>query len=441
MKTVKKVEHTPFIQPRKRVAAYARVSCDKQTMLQSMSAQISYYNSLIQRHPEWEFAGIYADDPISGTKDRRAEFMCLVEDCREGKIDMIFTKSISRFARNTLTTLATVRELKELGIDVFFEKENIHSLSEDGELLLTVLASYAQEESRSVSENCKWRIRKKFEEGRPNTGNMLGYRLVEGKLHIVPDEAEIVRQIFADYLAGFGRQAIAKKLYITGFATLRGGRWSINSIRRILTNEKYTGTMLLQKTYVQDHISKKRVDNHGELPMYKVEQSHEAIISKSDFDAVQAEIARRAALHAPSSTEKTISVFTSKIVCEKCGHNFHLRHTAIGTKYDKLAWMCSTFDKLGKSVCDAQQIPDYILRAKCAEILGLSDFDEQVFRAQIAEIRVPAHNTLVFVFKSGPRVEAHWQNPSRCESWTPEMKQAARERQEKINLERRKSSE
>ena len=189
MAIVTKIDALPQIKRRKRVAAYARVSDGKDAMRHSLSAQISYYNALIQRHIEWEFAGVYADDPVSGTGDSRKEFQRMLVDCRNGKLDMLITKSITRFARNTLVTLETVRELKALGIDVFFEKENIHSLSNDGELMLSILASYAQEESRSVSENCKWRIRKDFRAGKVSGMKMLGYRLNDGVLTIIPEEA------------------------------------------------------------------------------------------------------------------------------------------------------------------------------------------------------------------------------------------------------------
>ena len=184
----------------KRVAAYARVSSDKDAAVHSLSSQISYYNEYISNHVGWEFVGVYADEGITGTKDNRPEFVRMLEDCRKGKIDLVITKSITRFARNTVVLLDTIRELKLLEIDVFFEKENMHSISKNGELMLTLLAMYAEEESRSASENQKWRIRKMFEEGRPNTGRMLGYYLKDGQLTIIPEEAEVVRMIFKDYL-------------------------------------------------------------------------------------------------------------------------------------------------------------------------------------------------------------------------------------------------
>ena len=234
--TIKRTTLQPI--QRKRVAAYARVSSGKDAMLHSLSAQISYYNSYIGKRGDWEFAGIYADEAITGTKEARPEFQRLLEDCRSKKIDMVITKSITRFARNTVTLLKAVRELKLLEIDVYFEKENIHSLSADGEFMLTILASYAQEESRSVSENLKWRIRKMFAQGRPNTGNMLGYRLIDGKLHVIPEEAEIVKTIFSDYLSGMGIYSIIKKLNTAGILTKNGSLWCEAALQKILRNEK-----------------------------------------------------------------------------------------------------------------------------------------------------------------------------------------------------------
>ena len=441
MTTITKLAPLPQITRRKRTAAYARVSAGKDSMRHSLSAQISYYSALIQRHIEWEFVGVYADDPVSGTKDNRAEFQRLLTDCRAGKIDLIITKSITRFARNTLTTLETVRELKNLGIDIFFEKENIHSMSGDGEFMLSLLASYAQEESRSVSENCKWRIRKMFQAGRPNTGNMLGYRLKDGTLHIVPEEAEIVKQIFTDYLSGMGVQAICKKLNAAGIATMCGGPWVGCTINNILHNEKYTGDMILQKTFQKDHISKKRCINHGELPKYLVENSHEPIISRDTFEQVQREIANRAVKYSPPKTLPNTYPLTGKIVCENCGQHYRRKHSNAGGKYEKIVWICATFNIQGKDFCSSQQIPEDILMTKTAEVLGLSEFDLEVFANKISKIKVSDHNQLIFVFKDGHEKEVIWQNPSRRHSWTEEMKQTARERQKKRIEKRRNSHE
>ena len=211
-KQVTKVAQIPKLQRKKQVAAYARVSSGKDAMLHSLSAQVSYYNDLIQKEDGWEFVGVYADEAITGTKEGRADFQRMLTDCRNGKIDMIITKSISRFARNTVTLLETVRMLKALEVDVFFEEQNIHTMSADGELMLTILASYAQEESRSASENQKWRIKKNFEEGMPWCGRTLGYRIRDGQYYIIPDEAEIVRRIYREYLDGAGPNGIANRL-------------------------------------------------------------------------------------------------------------------------------------------------------------------------------------------------------------------------------------
>ena len=255
-KVIRKMEaDIPSLPLRKRVAAYARVSSGKDAMLHSLSAQVSYYSEHIQRNPEWSYAGVYVDEALTGTKDNREGFQRLLADCRAGKIDMVLTKSISRFARNTVTLLETVRELKTLGVDVYFEEQNIHSLSGDGELMLTILASYAQEESRSVSENCKWRIRQKFQQGIPVTTPLTGYRIHKGEFIIAPEQAAIIRMIFEDYAAGMGRNAIRRKLLGMGVRGLFGGEWSDADMRALLSNEKYAGDVIMQKYYRKDHLT------------------------------------------------------------------------------------------------------------------------------------------------------------------------------------------
>jgi len=437
---VTKIEALPQIKRRKRVAAYARVSDGKDAMRHSLSAQISYYNALIQRRIEWEFCGVYADDPVSGTQNNRSEFQRMLADCRAGKIDILITKSITRFARNTLVTLETVRELKALGIDVFFEKENIHSLSNDGELMLSILASYAQEESRSVSENCKWRIRKDFRAGKVSGMKMLGYRLNDGVLTIIPEEAALVQDIFSDYLSGMGIEAIMKKLRARGFPI------SKNGIAGILRNEKYQGDMCLQKSFISDHISKRKVKNTGQLPQFYVTESHEAIIDRETFTAVQAEISRRAALHQPrlrspendplrrvweeSATGRFLThPLTGLIKCGICGSPYKRKYAAAGTKYEKIVWICSTFNSLGKSACPSQQIPENILDAKTEEAGGFE---------RLIEIRVPGSGKLKFIYEDR-EIDLTWSNPSRRHSWTEQMKQVARDRQNKIIEERRRN--
>ena len=423
---------------RKRVAAYARVSGGKDAQLHSLSTQISYYNSYIGSRGDWELAGIYADEAFTGTKENRPEFQRMLSDCKAGKIDMIITKSITRFARNTVTLLSTVRDLKSLDIDVFFEKENIHTLSADGELMLTLLASFAQEESRSASENQKWRIKKLFEQGRATGGNMLGYRFKDGEFNVVPEEAEIVKQIFSDFLSGMGMNSIVKKMNHSGIPAKRGRSWSEKTISSILRNEKYMGDLLLQKCYHSDHINKKKVKNHGERPMYYVENDHEPIISREMFEQVQQEIKRRKEKYSVNSEAPKLDLFSGMIHCMVCDRNFRHKTANANTKYEKTVWRCATFDTRGCNVCPAQQIPEDILIAKTSEVLGITDFDRETLMTKIKEIRVPRHNFLVYVFHDGHVKEVTWQHKSRKESWTEEMKQKAREKSLALAAERKK---
>ena len=302
MRVVQKLT-PPVVQlpTRKRVAAYARVSHKKEKSLRSLSAQVSHYNNYIQKHTEWEYAGVYVDEALTGTRDDRKEFQRLMQDCRDGKIDIILTKSISRFARNTVTTLETVRELKALHVDVWFERENIRSMSGDGELMLTILASFAQEESLANSENMKWRFKKRFEQGRPSSTVMLGYKLVGEQFVIIPEEAEIVRFIFTEFVNGATRMEILEKLQASDYRPKNGGIWHYSSINEILRNEKYSGTLVLQKYYRENHITKKAVRNKGELPKFRVENNHPAIIPMEMFNQAQAILA---ALYRPRKPRK-----------------------------------------------------------------------------------------------------------------------------------------
>ena len=395
---VRKIEPVlPALPAKKRVAAYARVSSGKDAMLHSLSAQVSYYSGYIQRHKDWQYVGVYADEAITGTKESRSEFQRLLDDCRAGLIDMIITKSISRFARNTLTLLEVTRELKELGIDVYFEKENLHSISEDGELMLTILASFAQEESLSVSENCKWRIRNNYKDGIPNTFNILGYDFHKGVLTVNKQEAETVRMIFEWYISGMGRLAIVKKLKSLGIKPKNNGEWDSRKIKEILCNEKYVGDLLLQKVFVADHLTKKNVPNNGELPKYYVKDNHEAIIDRELFDRVQEEIKRREKQYSAKSKTTAIYPYTGKIVCNNCGKRFHRKMNNSGTKYQKAVWICSTYNTMGKEYCNAKQIPEYVLDSLTAE------FDKEIDTI----IAYPNH-VLKFIFNDNTIVEKEW---------------------------------
>ena len=238
----------------KRVAAYARVSSGKDAMLHSLSSQVSYYSALIQKHTGWLYCGVYADEAFTGTKDGRDGFQSLLAECRAGNIDMVITKSISRFARNTVTLLETVRELKALGVDVYFEEQNIHTMSSDGELMMTILASYAQEESRSASENQKWRIRRGFERGElVNLRFLFGYKIEKGRVAVDPEKAAVVQEVFRRALEGESLTSLAIDLNRRGFTGVLGGKWNSMRIREMLSNEKYLGNALLQKQYRNNH--------------------------------------------------------------------------------------------------------------------------------------------------------------------------------------------
>ena len=396
---------------KKRVAAYCRVSSGKDAMLHSLSAQVSYYSDYIQKHG-WEYAGVYADEALTGTKDNRENFQRLLADCRKGTVQMVITKSISRFARNTVTLLETVRELKALGVDVFFEEQNIHTMSADGELMLTILASYAQEESLSVSENMKWRIRKNFENGKPWSGFILGYRFQNGQFAVVPEEAEIIKRIFREYLDGLGATAIMKGLNEDGILTRTGKPWRTEGVLKILRNYNYTGNLILQKTYRENHLTKRKMKNNGEKPQYHAVGTHEAIIDLATFEAVQEEIARRAEHYSGKKTTVATYPFTGLIVCANCGKHYKRKTTATG-----IVWICSTYNTHGKKACASKAIPESVLYELTADT-PIGD---------LTAIRAEKDNTLVFCFKNGERTVKRWKDRSRRESWTEEMKEKARQ--------------
>lgn len=423
------VSKPPKLERKKRVAAYARVSSGKDAMLHSLSAQVSHYSELIQRNGDWLYAGVYADEAKTGVKDSRADFQRLIADCHAGKIDMVITKSISRFARNTVTLLQTVRDFKAWGVDIFFEEQNIHTMSGDGELMMTILASYAQEESRSASENQKWRIKRNFEEGMPWNGAMLGYRLKNGRYEIIPEEADLVRRIYDEYLSGDGYLTIAKRLNEDGILSRFGKKWGQSVISKILSNYTYTGNLILQKTFRENHITKKTIVNNGELPKYHAEDAHDAIIDMDTFQAVQAEKERRAKRFNKKPTPRTTYPFSGLLVCDNCGKNYRRKTTKTG-----IVWVCGTFNTLGKSVCASKQIPEAMLQQVTADVLGVKAFTREQLHSLIQSIRVCNGNILVFQFQDGSEVTRTWKDRSRAESWTDEMREAARRK----NLERSK---
>lgn len=335
---------------KKKVAAYARVSMETEQLKHSLSAQISHYSELIQSNPEWEYVGVYADDGITGRNTKgRKEFKRLIADCEEGKVDLILVKSISRFARDTVDTLRITRRLKTLGIDVFFERESIHSLSDEGELMLTLLASFAQQESVSIGENVKWGIRKGFKDGKPNGHKPpFGYRWNGEKYVVIPDQGKIVKEVFNRYLAGESAHSIMHTLEKRGVVGQKGIPIDETTIKFMVTNYSYAGDMVLQKNYINDE--KKRRINHGELPMYVIEDMYEPIVSKEDV--VRAiEIRQERAENMPNKNP-VLTKYSGKMKCGYCGCSVSRRTRHNGNK----VWACNTKERKGKSMCNLKHI-------------------------------------------------------------------------------------
>lgn len=383
----------PSVKNKKRVAAYARVSMETDMLLHSLSAQISYYSSIIQKNPEWEYAGVYADEGITGTSTiHRNEFNRLVADCEAGKIDMVVVKSISRFARDTVDCLNTTRHLKSLGIAVYFEREKINSLSDDGELLLTLLASFAQEESRSISENIKWSTRKRFEKGIPNGHKApYGYWWDGEMFRIIPEQGEVVRTIYRRYLAGESAYGIAKNLAEKGVKGQMGKPIEQTTVKDILSNISYTGTMALQKHYFTEDHARRR--NKGELPMYLVDEMFEPLISEADYEKVL-EIRQR---RADESRNKDVqfTIFSGRIKCGFCGCGISRR-----TAGKKKRWVCNTRERKGMDICDCRPISEEELMDAAIQALGDTSLDEKRFKREINKVII-YNDSVDFLFESG----------------------------------------
>lgn len=346
---------------KKRVCAYIRVSSDKEAQLDSLENQEAYFIRKYAQETGCEFVGIYSDVGISGTSENRPAFQEMLNACMCGEIDLIHTKSISRFARNTVTVLEVSRQLKSLGIGIYFEEQDINTMSAEGELMLTVLASFAQEESYNISENQKWAIQKKFARGDVmiNTNRFLGYdKDKDGNLIINEKEAEIVRMIFRMYLGGDGTFRIAKKLNELGIPTVTGKQWHETTIRGMLKNEKYKGDCLLQKYYVPK-VGGATVANDGKVQSYYITGNHEAIIPKEEWDAVQ-RLRKERAEERNIDTKNTQKFknrypLSGKLICPYCGK--HLRRLYA---YKKYVWACSTYIDKGKKVCRGIRIPECV---------------------------------------------------------------------------------
>lgn len=346
-----------------RVAAYCRVSTDEEEQLTSYEAQQNYYTDYIMKNRDWTMAGIFADEGITGTSARkRPEFLRMIRLCKKKKIDVVLTKSISRFARNTVDCLNYIRVLKELGIAVIFEKENINTLESDSEILITMMGAFAQAESESISANVRWGKRQAMREGKA----IMQYKKLyafrkgdDGEPEVIPEQAEVVVDIYNQYLMGASLRMIKEKLEANGVLNVSGGtEWTLSAIRSILTNEKYCGDVLLQKTYISDCISRKVIKNTGQLPMYLVQNHHEGIVSRETFDAVQTEIARRNAGKSPSKKNAPTGMasysskyaLSERLVCGECG-TLYRRCTWSKKGKKRVVWRCVSRLDYGTKYC------------------------------------------------------------------------------------------
>jgi len=341
--TISKYTAAPINSTKKRrVAGYARVSTDHEEQATSYEAQVDYYTNYIKGRDDWEFAGIYTDEGISATNTKKREgFRKMIADAKAGKIDLIVTKSVSRFARNTVDSLTTVRELKDRGIEIYFEKENIWTLDSKGELLITIMSSLAQEESRSISENVTWGHRKRFADGKVSFAysTFLGLdKGPDGTIVVNREEAKTVKLIFSLFLEGMTPHAIALELTRRGIKTPRGkDKWNQQTVRRMLSNEKYKGDALLQKEFTVDFLQKKHKKNEGEVPQYYVEGNHEAIIEPRVFDLVQAELVKRT----KGGRYSGVSIFSNKIRCADCGGWYGSKIWHSTDQYRKVIYRCN----------------------------------------------------------------------------------------------------
>lgn len=347
-----------------RVAAYCRVSTDDEEQLTSYEAQKNYYTDKIMTNKDWTMAGIFADEGITGTSARkRPEFLRMIRHCKQGKIDIILTKSISRFARNTVDCLNYIRALKELSIAVIFEKENINTLEADSEILITMLGAFAQSESESISSNVRWGKRQAMKEGKATIQYkyLYGYRKgADGKPEIIPEQAEIVRKIYDLFLSGTSIRGIKENLEQNNIRNIDGEvKWARNAINSILTNEKYCGDVLLQKTYIDDCINKKVKKNTGQLPMYLVQNHHEGIISRELFDTTKAELAWRKAGKSPSkknaptgrSRYSSKYALTDRLYCGECGTRYQRCTWRNHDGSKRIVWRCVSRVDYGRKYC------------------------------------------------------------------------------------------
>lgn len=403
-------ELAPFAE-RKRVAGYARVSTEFEEQQSSYAAQVEYYTKYILERRDWELVGIYTDEGITATNTKLREgFNKMIEDALSGRIDLIVTKSVSRFARNTVDCLSAIRMLKDKGIEVYFEKENIHTLDSKGELLITIMSSLAQEESRSISENVTWGLRKRFADGNFSVAysRFLGYdKGADGRMEINHEEAKIVRLIYKLYLDGYSDYHIAGYLTEQNVPTpCKKEKWCVSTVRSILLNEKYKGDAFLQKTVTVDYLTKRKKKNEGEAPRYYVKGSHEAIIPPAVFDMAQSERGRRWELVKKTRLRRYsgVSMFCTKILCGDCGCWYGPKTWHSGTRYEKIVFQCNSKYKKGE-VCKTPNLRENDIKRLFVKAMHLSEWDADVWSVNVQSAVAYREGRVVFLLKNGGKAE------------------------------------
>ena len=433
----------------KKVAVYSRVSREGEVKHHSITMQKEHLEQYVLGHPNWVFTRHYVDEGKTGTKFNRPAFNEMMADARAGKIDIILTKTVSRFGRNMQAVLETIHELKDLDVTVIFDNEGLRTDNPDAIFQLHYLAIQAEVESKQTSDYQKWAIRNRFKKGIPTYIRLYGYEMEEHILKVVPEEAKVVKRIYKMYLSGMGLEAITKRLNQDGIPSPHGTRWRKATIYYILRDEKYTGDLLLQKTFRKDYLTKKRINNHGELPQYLVLGAHEKIIDKATFEKTQKEIIRREEInhqivintkspsdHIDASEPRP---FTGLIQCSHCNAKF-IYKAVRNSKIKRELWVCNDYLAYGKKHCSNKAIPEGILMDATREVLyshhlikkdkdgKFPELTHNLLTSLITKIIAHEDMTLEYHLADGEIVMKTWQFKSRRESWTPEMRALARKR-------------
>ena len=422
----------------RRVAVYARVSREGEQKHHSIKMQTENLKQQVENHPGWIYKGVFIDEGITGTKLERPELNHLIEKARAGEIDIILTKSVSRLGRNHSETLKLIQELRELGVTIIFDNEHFTSMDSNADFRLHCLAIQAEKESKQCSENQLWSLKNRFMQGIPTSTRPYGYIMKDYKFHVVPEEAEVVRMIYDYYLSSLGYGRISKKLNEQGIPSLKGGKWHEMSIRDILTNEKFTGDLLLQKYYTIDHRTKLKKVNKGQKPQILIRDAHEQVITKEQFEAVQKEMKRRAELYGKRDTRNLKTgnrLFSQLLCCGYCGKRFMFKQSRFGNGYVRELWICPDHHHLGNAVCPVKAVRDDILVKTTTEVFNeqgikipVNGLTNELLKNHIRRIIVHEGNILEYQLLTGETVMKEWHYESRKKSWTPEMKQKAREK-------------